>query len=265
MGKLLHILFLIGLPLTSTASNFEELLINFTNLSSGEINNCSSDIIEGEIVNPSNDRFKAVKKLIADKEQSCTATIISPGVALTAAHCLDLIKPKDLKIEISKGMQVKINKFFPHPKYSDQIIGTPYDIALITFSIPPRSANESLELDYETPKINDAVELVGFGNGVILSDYGIDQSGAGVKRHGMNTIDAIKENGQIVISSQKGKAAAISGDSGGPLIKNGKIVGVVSATSYTKDRKATTTYTPLAFKENQDFIQDTLRTLSLNN
>jgi hypothetical protein len=262
MVRFFQIIFLIGLPITAAGNSLQKLLTNFSNLSSVEVDYCSPYIIQGDIVDPNTDRFKAVKQLIVDKEQSCTATIISPGVALTAAHCLDLLKPKDMSIELSKGVQVKINKFLPHPKYSDQILGSPYDIALITFS-PLRSAKESLELDYEIPKINDAVELVGFGNGIILSDYGIDQDGAGVKRHGTNVIGAMTEDGQIVIQSQKGKAAAISGDSGGPLIKNGKMIGVVSSTGYSKDRQAKTTYTPLASKENQDFIQDTLMTLSL--
>lgn len=209
MVRLFQIILLIALPIKATGNDLQKFLTNFSNLTSLGFDSCSPYIIEGDVVDSQNDPFKAVKQLIVDKEQHCTATIISPGVALTAAHCLDLLKPKNIKIELSKGKQVKINKFIPHPKYSDQIIGSPYDIALITFS-SFGSEKENLELDYEIPKINDAVELVGFGNGVILSDYGTDQGGAGVKRHGSNVIDKISETGQIVIQSQKGKAAAIS-------------------------------------------------------
>lgn len=221
------------------------------------------DIIEGKVIKPKNDSFKAVKQLIVDGEQHCTATLIRPGVALTAAHCLDLLRPDELSIELSSKNKVIIQGFYPHPKYSDQDIGSVFDVAVITFSHDSSPRDTFMGLDYDSPKTQDKVELVGFGNGKIKSDYGTEQDGAGVKRYGTNSIEEINENGQIIIQSRKRQAAAISGDSGGPLIKEGKIIGVVSSTAYSKDRQATTIYTSIANPENRAFIEETLKKIDL--
>lgn len=160
---------------------------------------------------------------------ACTGTIIavqgSYGYILTAAHCdgMDYIFSADELSCINFGSclgEWQVEEQVVHPNWNGNP-GDGYDFSLIRFY----GANAS------TPVIPAASQdSLGFDVQVEISGYGLvngqTEQGADERRHVFMPVYDLDP--RFVYFDQRGGQGACSGDSGGPAIHQGKVVGVTS-------------------------------------
>ncbi len=169
---------------------------------------------------------------------TCTATLIGPGVFLTAAHCLDRGASRGLRLAVSL-------KLGPHtltatckvsPEYAAAVDalewfgGAPRaieDYALCLFKIPTPSPSLLANLRYE---VIDTESTVLEGAPLLLTGYGcgnIDIDANGKLRFSnydyafrIGNSSAEKRNSSVTISmsSSTSEPTFCPGDSGGPLL-----------------------------------------------
>jgi secreted trypsin-like serine protease len=160
----------------------------------------------------------AMMEMIAVKGNAaarCTATLITPRILLTAAHCVAetsgyayVVFPgsNDNGISAKDVLQVKAAVF--DPKFGDPRNG--HDLAVIVLTspsaIPPVPFNR-MALDKAVGK---PARYIGYG----LSN-GVTQSGAGVKRETTAPIAQLSKTLVLIAPNPHG---ACNGDSGGPML-----------------------------------------------
>jgi hypothetical protein len=156
---------------------------------------------------------------------TCTATFVNHHQALTAAHCLGQLDPKQPDIYHAvpeeKGLRrlTKALSFAVHPK-SDKKSVNMYDLAVVNFPLETAPAVSPI-IDRQ-PREKEKVLLVG---------YGEFEAGAGAKRYGKNEIAAFQEE-LITIAGVPGETEGMQspafGDAGGPLFIQEMLTGVTS-------------------------------------
>lgn len=170
---------------------------------------------------------------------TCTATFVNHTQALTAAHCLGQVDPKQPDIYHAvpeeKGLRrlTKAISFAVHPK-SDRKSVDKYDLAVVNF--PLESAPGVSPIIDRQPREKDKVVLVGYGDYEFFPDTNPEKAGGGAKRYGKNEI-AMFDSELITIFGVPGKmdgmkqgefSATAFGDSGGPLFIQEMLAGVTS-------------------------------------
>ena len=216
------------------------LLMNLI-LTLGLIQGCGRDagmaelkLVHGKTVGS---QYPAVRKIrIQNNDGSwgtCTSTFISDREALTAAHCLSDAE----RVELARSFwfDVKAQSWRIHARYHEQDgIQERFqnDLALITF---PAETNEHFfDLAPRPAQIGDVVEMVGFGSDDPLRPVGSSGIsslwGDSKKRAGSNSI--AQRIGNVVVTADvdmSGDSSVYSqvGDSGGPALLNGQLLGIM--------------------------------------
>lgn len=160
----------------------------------------------------------------------CTGVIVAHNYVLTAAHC-------------KAGSQSIAVYHHDGPKLGETTqrlapTGNDPDIALLKF--PDGTFTEvPLKLGFDVSK-NDAVDVIGFGCNDVISKIGQT-----IKRHGTNHVlnvfefitlyTSLRLNGKLIVGSNN-VAGICDGDSGSPLLKNDKVVGIASISEIRSDR-----------------------------
>ena len=162
----------------------------------------------------------------------CTAVLVGDRWALTAAHCM-LGAGADLQddgfqlwLRVGPSVFEEPTEFVPiatvttHPDYGDGPLGRGHDAAV-------------LELDeaLETPPLEISAAAIGaslVGTSITYVGYGLTgtlESDPGIAR----TVDAAVSNvDEWVIESHDPNRGPCDGDSGGPLILDGEVIGLSS-------------------------------------
>jgi MYXO-CTERM domain-containing protein len=157
---------------------------------------------------------------------SCTGTLITPRVVLTAKHCTEGVPTSAISVFFgsnANGQGTWIDAAHDEV-YANGASGGPWDLALITLKSPgpatPVPVNEKDPQQF----IGIQVHLVGFG---VTGEYSSD---SGQKRHGYSTLVSVEPG--LVYTSVK-PSATCYGDSGGPnfITVDGKEY-VLAATSF---------------------------------
>ncbi len=205
---------------------------------------------------PRGEEFFKPVVLLATEVGRCTATMVGQGLLLTASHCLVGAAFKRYRRQggyytFGPGT-VKINgRAIPYlGAISMTLKPEPHnDLALFVFGPNSAAPTDYYEISLGQVEVNTKVEVVGYSP---VLDYVFDMKSTGglaighkrepIKRFGHNFIVA-RENGALVISSElhdrrsfyffnnpDGEyAGPASGDSGGPLISGGRVIGVTSS------------------------------------
>lgn len=176
----------------------------------------------------------AVGKLLNRNRIDCTATLISPRWAITAAHCVTDIRFPRLDFA---GQRVAAERWYVHSKWNDRE-RQGYDIAVVRLADRMRGVAPAT-LYRNRDEVGQAARLVGYG------DHGDGITGAvsfdAQRRAGTNTIDRIegvRGRKRLVLVTDFDppadpgvtihEATTASGDSGGPLFIGNAIAGLTS-------------------------------------
>jgi uncharacterized protein (TIGR03382 family) len=163
---------------------------------------------------------------------TCTAAVISPTVLLTAAHCIDAGTHPNYQYGVFTGDDAStypnlaalepqlrsVKTVHPHPQYSTSL---PFyaDIGAVVTSAPlPITPMPMQDTALDTTVIGKAAQIIGYGQ-IVYDTYNSKRFEA------MTTVGGLDNDTIIVGDSAK---HACLGDSGGPAIVNGKLVGVDS-------------------------------------
>jgi hypothetical protein len=176
----------------------------------------------------------AIVRVVAEKS-TCSGTLIDEDLVLTAHHCVvergprgeflsSSLAPKEIVIELGGG-------YLPWGNVGVKAVVVPPcgengghgDMAVLVLErklvgIAPMK----VRLD-APPKPGEIVEPAGFGR-CALSGDGISR-----KRRGFSSVATVSP-GSFFLS-----AAICPGDSGGPAVSNGQVVGVISASAMDSD------------------------------
>lgn len=163
---------------------------------------------------------------------TCTAVVVAPSVLLTAAHCIDAGTHPNYQYGVFTGDDASsypnlaalepqlrtVKTVHPHPQYSTSL---PFyaDIGAVQTSAPlPITPMPMQDTPLDTTVIGKAATIIGYGQ-IVYNEYNS-------KRFEAMTTVAGLENDTIIVGD--GTRRSCLGDSGGPAIVNGKLVGVDS-------------------------------------
>uniref|UniRef100_A0A3Q2U2D2 Granzyme A-like n=1 Tax=Fundulus heteroclitus TaxID=8078 RepID=A0A3Q2U2D2_FUNHE len=201
-----------------------------------------SEIIDGKEVTPHSMPFMAL--LEADKGY-CGGTLIDPLWVLTAAHCGN-VKTVSLGVHSRKAQEkekryrqvCEREKNVPHPDFNSHTYD--HDLMLVKLNEAVKQTQwvGSLKLNevVKDPPAGSVCTVAGWGqtNMHTFSDVLMAVNVTVVNRTTCNSKDYynssnyVTENMICAGSDGKNKADACVGDSGGPILCNGALVGVTS-------------------------------------
>ncbi|XP_026198932.1 granzyme A-like [Anabas testudineus] len=222
-----------------------------------------SGIIGGKEVKPHSMPFMA---LLENDNYICGGTLISQSWVLTAAHCEDmktvLLGVHSFKNEKNekKSRQVrKVKKQFPHPYYDEK--KDINDLMLLKLDKPAKKTKtvRLLKLDktIQDPKAGTICVVAGWGRtnskNKQLSDVLMSVNVTVVDREKCNSPEHYDHTitRDMICAGSDGKniADTCEGDSGGPLLCNGALVGVTSFGQDCGDIKYPGVYAFLSAKQ----------------
>jgi hypothetical protein len=171
-------------------------------------------VIGGEEI--SDHEFPAVIAIMQPSGLPCTGTVVGKGTILTAAHCTlntpltALGRPVELLIRGDDSGQAG-----------------EHDLAVLRLQEDAALDPEPIPLAVTGSNLGSTVVIVGFGHG-----DPDEHDKIGVKRIGRNHLSSVSE--LLLIGTPSGdvsgldRASTASGDSGGPLIVDGRLLGVAT-------------------------------------
>lgn len=218
----------------------------------------STDIIDG-LDSHSKDFIPVVQLdfYYSNKFSICTGAFISAETILTAAHCVaNFLEAKksdpEAELILPRGIEVKgifIPNAFYHLNRSEKkantdvsLLKVPHDLALIVL-------NKSWVHEFYAYSVNPGLGesmIVGVGGKNLLTIRQLDQGNdpsSGVKRYGNISIakishDGLMETREVSYKSSSFRwANASRGDSGGPVIQNKRVIGVISGVDRTQQNQ----------------------------
>jgi hypothetical protein len=162
----------------------------------------------------------AVIGLVDDAGQvGCTATVIAPHTAITAAHCVVDRVPLGLRAlfgsDVATGTLIKISDAAVDPAFDSGTLAN--DLAVVT--LREESPAGAVAIGPGTGPVGSAVETVGFGTTASTATDG------GTKRAGTAMISDVQPT---ELTATPDPAQPCHGDSGGPMLLGGSIIAVAS-------------------------------------
>lgn len=158
----------------------------------------------------------------------CIGTLIEPSFLLTVAHCaVDVREGRTFDVA---GVQVVASAVFVHPDWRDRDV---HDVALVRLEAPITHV-EPVPLGDAQVTVGDVVGIVGRG----ISATGLEGEDGGVTdgrlRRATNVVTAVGDASFAVLFDPPGPTATdlegvgAAGDSGGPVFREGTLVGLNS-------------------------------------
>jgi hypothetical protein len=179
--------------------------------------------------------FPAVVALRDDLGRlGCTGTFVGEHTILTAAHCTSTVLNLD---GTRPGLVLRHSDYGDPDQRSDPVDVN--DVAILVFTT--KSTRHPMKVSTVAPQAGETLKYIGFG----CLDASETPDPDGTKREGTNAFEGFVSRGNhegmlqlpAVFSANSQPdgtgADACFGDSGGPVLRNNKIVGTVSGADFT--------------------------------
>ncbi|TDH71418.1 hypothetical protein CCR75_007917 [Bremia lactucae] len=181
-------------------------------------------------------------------ELFCGGVLIAPEYILTAGHCLDM-PMTDVYVTIGstswlggtsrEAQTIRVIKAYRHPRYFIQIelVGVTHDVAVLKLETPSKLQPASLPtIDEYNYKPGIIATVLGWGlinNDTVANDLqAVDIAVLSNKKCAQlfaNAKDRTTVDASVICAGTGHGKDACVGDSGGPLMINDVVVGIVSA------------------------------------
>jgi len=209
----------------------------------------------------------------------CTATLIHPRVAVTAAHCIPVSGKNGVTLVKGFDLQNTANLIDAFNrgdkpasiqtlgKWGDEIDPSSdtlrqQDFAILTFN--QDIGDDFYQVSTNTPTIGSSVDVKGFGYTTFEPIGNTNR----LQRYGSNTLTTAPNSSLLAINASNGDSFGAKGDSGGPLLFEDKIIGVYfgrfKLSLLDGSEKAFGLYVSLNDPRIQQLISETLASLSLS-
>lgn len=172
--------------------------------------------------------------LVRDGKPSCSASLIAPDLVLTAAHCVD--GGQDVSFgwgEVSAGTTMHASLRAIHPRYVEPptnggVAWQGFDVALLALDAPVTAAGVT-PLDLGPTPSSGKVLAIGYGaTSYEPGDGGaMEPRGVGTERKSTPGLVVSQNPVELFVRFEAGSSTCY-GDSGSPLLVDGKVVGVLS-------------------------------------
>ncbi|RJQ69929.1 serine protease [Pseudonocardiaceae bacterium YIM PH 21723] len=187
------------------------------------------------------------------KNDYCGGTLVTPTKVITAAHCLgegakvEAVVFGRQKHAATDGLIAKISKKWVHPKWNSQTIQN--DLAVLTLAAPVTG--------YAPLPLVDGADAYKAGTPAVSLGWGLT-SGNGKPSETLKKVDlpVLGDAGcrgyytnydpaSMVCAGETAGQTTCTGDSGGPLAANGRLIGVVSFGESGCDGRKSSVFTRL--------------------
>ncbi|QJP13942.1 trypsin-like serine protease [Starkeya sp. ORNL1] len=165
--------------------------------------------------------------IVSTRGASCTGVVLARDVLLTAAHCVQPAADYAAVVFEAAGPRLlKATRVVLHPRFDPNSFETRRptpDLALIKLGepLPDRFGPADLSADPALPPQRSQFLIAGFG---VIRDG--DGKSAGTLR--TVSLPSIGTTGGIMVRLSNGEAAGgCTGDSGGPVLADGVVVGII--------------------------------------
>ena len=193
-------------------------------------------VMRGTVVRDPNGIRQSVVRIESSRGELCSGTLIAPTVVLTAAHCLQQ-RAAYRVVAVDRAFRQRAVMAVAGTLHPAFVPGTTprtqpgVDLALLKLAQPLRG-------DF-APLNPRAAAQVGSGQPVELAGFGsVDESAFGTARVLRQTqlvsLGTVQVANRVLLAADPQRlaartgAGACRGDSGGPILQDGRLVGVVS-------------------------------------
>ena len=197
-----------------------------------QITNPTFAVVQG---NPDQSYSHNSVMVLDNRGNVCTGVVIRQDIILTAAHCV--ASATDWRIhwrdENNVPILIEPKKVKIHPRYSSKAIknrNISIDMALVKLADP-------LPSQFWPISLSDIQEVT-LGDSVIVAGYGLseEKNSKALGKFRSATLAVIEPYGKSKIilwleDPLAGGAGGCHGDSGGPLIHNGSVIGITAWTT----------------------------------
>ncbi|KAI9575744.1 hypothetical protein GQX74_015486 [Glossina fuscipes] len=197
-------------------------------------------IVNGKETTIESRPYQVSLQQVGNGRRFCGGSIISENIVVTAAHCLQGVKPSELQVRLGStyynegGLLVGVKALKYHEKFDPKLVIYDIAIAKLDKSIKESSTVRYIELTKKVPKTGTSAVVSGWGTKCFmacdLSPVLMEVEVTFLERKDCASPtylygEKIKET--MVCGYAKEKDSC-QGDSGGPFVAEGKLVGVVS-------------------------------------
>ncbi|MCK0209022.1 trypsin-like serine protease [Starkeya koreensis] len=165
--------------------------------------------------------------IVSTRGASCTGVVLAPNLLLTAAHCVQPAADYAVVVFAPEGPRlIPVSRIALHPAYDPNSFEsrrpTP-DLAVVR-------ASENLPEGFRPARLSAQVALPAKRTAFTIAGYGVTKDGDGKSAGTLRSAElpSIGTTGGIMVRLSDGPArGGCTGDSGGPVLLDGEVAGII--------------------------------------